>query len=73
MKEVIVVVDSRCDAPKNIFVFSKADVFVAEKKYIDLIIENNVEIEDEDHRSALLDDGICETADGYVAIWHDVL
>jgi len=66
---MIVVIDSRLSEPKNVLTFKNTEAEEAEKEYINFITENNVEIEDPDHRDALLDDGICETVDGYVAIY----
>lgn len=66
---MIVVIDSRVNEPKNVFVFKDTERELANKQYLSSIAENDVHIEDAEHKLRLLEDGLCETAVGYVALW----
>jgi len=57
----------------NIYTFSTKDTKKAEDRFIQTIIENNVNIADDEHKNALLEDGHCDLPNGGVDIWHDIL
>ena len=73
MQNVIVVTVVKNNNVEDQNVYSQKNIALAEQEYIRNIIENNVEIEDIDHRNSLLDDGICDIVGGIVTISHNIM
>jgi len=73
MQNVIVVTVVRNNKVEEQNVYSQKNVALAEQEYIKNIVENDVEIETFDHRSALLEDGICDIVGGIVTINYNIM
>jgi len=73
MQNVIVVTVVKNSQIECQNVYSQKNIALAEQEYIKNIIENDVEIEDSNHRNALLEDGLCDIVGGIVTISHNIM